>query len=178
MATSPVSPSGRPAPNGKTRWPWSDNGANDLGHRRIANGAEKLYIVTEKGQDAGFPDKEGMGFVSNKRFGWEAYRGNAKAITGLTNCRSQPFKKRWRARNDVALWRTHLSKPSWSRRSSRSTWRDIQQLDGLNLQGTRKAIYLNGEIDGVRRGGGDTVLHGDLAGGGPRCVASRAGRLV
>jgi hypothetical protein len=103
MATSPVSPSGRPAPNGKTRWPWSDNGANDLGHRRIANGAEKLYIVTEKGQDAGFPDKEGMGFVSNKRFGWEAYRGNAKAITGLTNCRSQPLKKNWRARNDVAL---------------------------------------------------------------------------
>jgi hypothetical protein len=46
----------------------------------------------------------------------------------------------------VALWRTHLSKPSWSRRSSRSTWRDSQQLDGLNLQGTRKAIYLNGEI--------------------------------
>ena len=62
--------------------------------------------------------------------------------------------------------------------SSRSTWRDIQQLDGLNLQGTRKAIYLNGEIDGVRRGRGDSVLHGDLAGGGPRCVASRAGRLV
>ena len=55
----------------------SDNGANDLGHRRIANGAEKLYIVTEKGQDAGFPDKEGMAFVSNKRFGFEAYRGNA-----------------------------------------------------------------------------------------------------
>jgi len=34
-------------------------------------------------------------------------------------------------------------------------------LDGLNLQGTRKAIYVNGEIDGVRRGRGDTVLHGD-----------------
>ena len=45
----------------------SDNGANDLGHRRIANGAEKLFIVTEKGQDAGFPDKEGFGFVTNKR---------------------------------------------------------------------------------------------------------------
>jgi hypothetical protein len=51
----------------------SDNGANDLGGRRVANGAEKLYIVTEKGQDAGFPDKEGFGFVSNKRFGWKAY---------------------------------------------------------------------------------------------------------
>ncbi|MEO8629730.1 MAG: hypothetical protein ABI612_16760, partial [Betaproteobacteria bacterium] len=39
----------------------SDNGANDLGHRRIANGAEKLFIVTKQGQDAGFPDKEGFG---------------------------------------------------------------------------------------------------------------------
>src|SRR5215207_3653444 len=33
----------------------TDNGANDLGHRRIANAPEKLFIVTEKGQDAGFP---------------------------------------------------------------------------------------------------------------------------
>jgi len=57
-------------------------------------------------------------------------------------------------------------------------WRDIQQLDGLNLQGTRKAIYLKGEIDGLHRGRGGTVLHGDLAGRGPRCVASRAERLV
>ncbi len=53
----------------------SDNGANDLGNRRIANGAEKLWIVTEMGQDAGFPDKEGMNFVSNKRFGWANYNG-------------------------------------------------------------------------------------------------------
>jgi glucose/arabinose dehydrogenase len=54
----------------------TDNGANDLGHRRVANAPEKIYIVTEKGQDAGFPDKEGFGFVTNKRFGWTAYRGN------------------------------------------------------------------------------------------------------
>ena len=54
----------------------ADNGANDLGHRRIANAPEKLFIVTEKGQDAGFPDKEGFGFVTNKRFAWQAYRGN------------------------------------------------------------------------------------------------------
>src|SRR5437899_6738811 len=53
----------------------SDNGVNDLGHRRIANGAEKLWIVTEKGQDAGFPDKEGMGFVTNKRFSLRACNG-------------------------------------------------------------------------------------------------------
>ncbi len=53
----------------------SDNGVNDLGHRHIANGAEKLWIVTEKGQDAGFPDKEGFGFVTNKRFSLKAYNG-------------------------------------------------------------------------------------------------------
>src|SRR6266849_6677107 len=53
----------------------SDNGVNDLGHRRVANGAEKLWIVTEKGQDGGFPDKEGMNFVSNKRFSLRAYNG-------------------------------------------------------------------------------------------------------
>lgn len=51
----------------------SDNGANDLGHRRIANGAERLFIVTKKGQDAGFPDKEGFGMVTNKRYGWKAW---------------------------------------------------------------------------------------------------------
>ncbi|MCI0530059.1 MAG: hypothetical protein L0Y56_21665, partial [Nitrospira sp.] len=54
----------------------TDNGANDLGHRRIANGAERLFIVTEKGQDAGYPDKEGFNFVTNKRFGWAIYEGN------------------------------------------------------------------------------------------------------
>jgi len=54
----------------------TDNGANDLGHRRIANGPEKMFIVTEMGQDAGFPDKEGFGFVTNKRFGWVAYNGS------------------------------------------------------------------------------------------------------
>jgi hypothetical protein len=53
----------------------SDNGANDLGHRRIANGSEKLWIVTEKGQDGGFPDKEGFHFVTNKRFSLKAYNG-------------------------------------------------------------------------------------------------------
>lgn len=54
----------------------SDNGANDLGNRRVANGAEKLWLVTEMGQDAGFPDKEGFLFVSGKRYGYDAYRGN------------------------------------------------------------------------------------------------------
>ncbi|HEX6112341.1 MAG TPA: hypothetical protein VFZ10_08540 [Geminicoccaceae bacterium] len=54
----------------------SDNGANDLGNRRVANGAEKIWLVTEMGQDAGFPDKEGFLFVSGKRYGWDTYRGN------------------------------------------------------------------------------------------------------
>lgn len=53
----------------------SDNGVNDLGHRRVANGAEKLWIVTEKGQDGGFPDKEGMAFVTNKKFSLRSYNG-------------------------------------------------------------------------------------------------------
>src|SRR5207247_10573519 len=53
----------------------SDTRVNDRGHRRIAHGAEQLGIVTEKGQDAGFPDKEGMGFVTNKRFSMKAYNG-------------------------------------------------------------------------------------------------------
>lgn len=38
--------------------------------------------------------------------------------------------------------------------------RDLRQIEGLNLQGTLKAIYLNGEIDGVVRvqlKGGDLI---------------------
>jgi ABC-type oligopeptide transport system substrate-binding subunit len=41
------------------------------------------------------------------------------------------------------------------------TFRDIQQVDSLNLQGTRRSIYLNGSIDGLvrpDRKGGDLVL--------------------
>lgn len=40
------------------------------------------------------------------------------------------------------------------------TWRDIQQLDGLNLQGNRVAIYVYGEVDGLVRPqnkGGDLI---------------------
>jgi hypothetical protein len=54
----------------------SDNGQNDKGNRRVANGSEKLWMVTEKGQDAGFPDKEGANFVNIKRYGPDTYRGN------------------------------------------------------------------------------------------------------
>lgn len=31
------------------------------------------------------------------------------------------------------------------------TYKDLQQLDGLNLNGTRRAIYVNGKFDGVVR---------------------------
>ena len=54
----------------------SDNGANDLGHRRVANSEEKLWIVTQKGQDAGFPDKDGFGFVTNKKFSLKHWTGS------------------------------------------------------------------------------------------------------
>ena len=39
-------------------------------------------------------------------------------------------------------------------------WRDLQQMDSLNLQGTRKVMYVNGPLDGVVRPalkGGDLV---------------------
>jgi hypothetical protein len=54
----------------------SDNGHNDKGNRRVANAAERLFIVTEQGQDAGFPDKDGDNFVNIKRSGPDVYRGN------------------------------------------------------------------------------------------------------
>lgn len=49
------------------------------------------------------------------------------------------------------------------------SFRDIQQIEGLNLQGTRVAIYLNGEVDGIVRAnkkGGDliTIATGPHAG--------------
>jgi hypothetical protein len=40
------------------------------------------------------------------------------------------------------------------------TFRDLAQVEGLNLQGTRRAIYLNGKADGIVRAdnkGGDLV---------------------
>ena len=39
------------------------------------------------------------------------------------------------------------------------TWRDIQQMDGLNLQGTRKSMYISGYTEGLQR---LTVQGGDL----------------
>lgn len=40
------------------------------------------------------------------------------------------------------------------------TYKDIQQLDGLNLNGTRRVIYINGKVDGLVRStnkGGDLI---------------------
>lgn len=39
------------------------------------------------------------------------------------------------------------------------TWRDLQMLDGITLQGTRRAIYVHGELDGQVR---STLKGGDL----------------
>jgi hypothetical protein len=39
-------------------------------------------------------------------------------------------------------------------------WRDLAQLDGLNLQGTRRVIFLDGQVDGlvrVENKGGDLI---------------------
>src|SRR3990167_5432160 len=53
------------------------------------------------------------------------------------------------------------------------TFRDIQQIDSLNLQGTRRAIYVNGRVDGlvrVENKGGDLItvpgafFHGSISG--------------
>ena len=44
------------------------------------------------------------------------------------------------------------------------TYRDLQQVEGLNLQGTKRAIYLQGEVEGVVRPmnrGGDLVTFPD-----------------
>lgn len=41
------------------------------------------------------------------------------------------------------------------------TYKDIQQLEGLNLQGTRRAIYVNGRVEGLVRTenrGGDLIV--------------------
>jgi glucose/arabinose dehydrogenase len=54
----------------------SDNGANDLGHRRLANSGEKLWMITEQGQDAGFPDKDGFGFVTDKKDSMHHWTGS------------------------------------------------------------------------------------------------------
>jgi len=40
------------------------------------------------------------------------------------------------------------------------SYQDIQHLDGLNIQGTRRAIYINGRVDGLVRSenkGGDLI---------------------
>lgn len=40
------------------------------------------------------------------------------------------------------------------------TWRDIQQLDGMTLEGTRRKIYVYGRLDGLvrpQKKGGDLI---------------------
>lgn len=54
------------------------------------------------------------------------------------------------------------------------TWKDLQQVDGLNLNGTRRAIYMNGRADGVVRSllkGGDIITLTDGPNAGDWLVA-------
>jgi len=44
------------------------------------------------------------------------------------------------------------------------TYRDLQQLEGLNIQGVRHAVYINGRVDGIIRSqnkGGDLITFSD-----------------
>ena len=44
------------------------------------------------------------------------------------------------------------------------TYRDLQQIDSLNLQGTKRAIYLQGDVEGIVRPtnrGGDLITMPD-----------------
>ncbi len=54
------------------------------------------------------------------------------------------------------------------------TYDDLRQIDGLNLNGTRRAIYLSGELDGVVRSklkGGDLITLSDGPNAGTWLVA-------
>lgn len=54
------------------------------------------------------------------------------------------------------------------------SFRDIQQADALNLQGTRRAIYVNGRVDGLVRSenkGGDLITVADGVNAGVWLVA-------
>lgn len=54
------------------------------------------------------------------------------------------------------------------------TYKDIQQTEGLNLQGTRISIYVHGRVDGLVRAtnqGGDLIVITDGVYGGTWLVA-------
>lgn len=56
---------------------------------------------------------------------------------------------------------TYVDIASVSMQVQALTSKDLHQLDGLNLNGTQRAIYLYGEIDGVVRSaskGGDLIV--------------------
>jgi hypothetical protein len=65
---------------------------------------------------------------------------------------------------DATLTPTYAPPVTVSAQVQPLTWRDIQQMDALNLQGTRKAIYLNGQVNGIVRAtnrGGDLIQFPD-----------------
>jgi len=74
-------------PQGSRFWKCPGRQATRHGTTRaiacVANGAEKTLRLHEKGQDAGFPDKEGLNFVNIKpATGPDVYRGNNSTARG------------------------------------------------------------------------------------------------
>ena len=75
-AIRPVSPSVPRARGSRTPWRSPTTGTTTRAIAASPTPRERLFIFTEKGQDAGFPDKDGDNFVNIKRSGPDVYRGN------------------------------------------------------------------------------------------------------
>lgn len=59
---------------------------------------------------------------------------------------------------------TYSILPNISMQVQALSYSDLRQIDGLNLNGTRRAIYINGKFDGVVRSalkGGDLITLSD-----------------
>ena len=75
----------------------SDNGANDLGNRRVANGAEKIWLVTEKGQDARLPRQGRLPVRRQQALRLDAVPrqpGRPALSATSTSARSRSFRRR------------------------------------------------------------------------------------
>lgn len=75
--------------------------------------------------------------------------GVVRVSTGATTNADYSRTPTYRDVAGVPMWVDALS------------YKDLMQVDGLNLNGTRRAIYINGEVDGLVRPenkGGDLIL--------------------
>ena len=71
---------------------------------------------------------------------------------------------------DGSLTPTYAAPVSVAAQVQALTFRDIQQIAGLNLQGTRRAVYLFGDVEGLVRTtaqGGDLITFPGQVGGFP-----------